>query len=66
MGVLGKLLDQRGVLVRANDRVHAELVLEEPGLRLGADEGGDLEGARARVREQAVEDRASDISCAMT
>ena len=63
MRILSEPLDQSGVLERADDSMDAELLLEFLGLRLVAHEGSDVKCACARVDEQLVKDRASNVSC---
>lgn len=43
--------------------MYTKLLLELLGLRLVADERGDVEGAGAGVGEQLVKDGTSDIAC---
>lgn len=59
---LRKTLDERGVLVRPDDALHAELLLELLRLLFGAHERGELERACAGVVEQTVEHSASDVA----
>lgn len=61
MGVFRKRLELVEVLVRSTNDLYRELRLQDLGLLLITDEGGDVKCAGAGMLEETFEDRASDI-----
>lgn len=66
VGLHREVMDLVELLVRPDDRLHAELGLEDLRLVGIADERGDVEGARAGVAEKFREDSAADVPWSQT